>query len=135
MTSIAYHEKRDLALFRMKQENKMADTMDVTMADFPHYAPPPSVDAKRDASAMRTYLIVNFKSKWKQSCMSIGDGYDDDNRLCVFVSVPEAYVLECRSLIENLRSRLNWSTPVVVVEMVDDVEFQNKVTKSNKWKF
>jgi hypothetical protein len=106
------------------------------MADFPLYAPatyqPPSAEAKRDALAVETYLLTNVKPKWTQSLMSIGCGYDEPQKLCVFVTVPEAHVVECRSHIDTLRARLNWSTPVVVNAMVDDVQYYHKVIKS-RW--
>ena len=91
------------------------------MSDFPTYAPPPSEEEKAEATAVEQYLNDNFQAPTR---FSTGYGYNDQNKLYVFVCVPKEDLEQSQLIVRDLCLEFRWKIPVVAEAEPENIQFQ-----------
>ena len=96
----------------------------LTMDDLQLYATKPSDNENSECRMVLNYLKNNFV--WQNHRITFANGYNAENKLCVFVSVDHEHVEHCQEMLQKLRSEQHWTIPVVAIEIHRDLVFQTK---------
>ena len=99
-------------------------TETLSMDDLQLYAAKPSDSERNECRIVQNYLKNNFV--WQNDRITFANGYNAENKLCVFVSVDHEHVEHCQEMLQKLRSEQHWTIPVVAIEIHRDLVFQTK---------